>query len=204
MYVVSSKQKHFKIWLFILYFDSLIYIQFLFKTIFQEEIAGNHDRAINQNGNRFFLFLLIFTLWFWVVLFLCALCTLLPYMSSWLPKRMRLITLSLNLFYIIRNNLFLNEFIYFKGFGICRTVYIQNNIFVYVSSAIFFSIIHDLQSSNIVARQKTKSYFHFLFFFVVISEKSRKVHRMLLPINRHKSYVVPSLMKLCAENKKTW
>ena len=92
MYVVSSKEKHFKIWLFILYFDSLIYIQFLLKTIFQKEIAGNHDRAINQNGNRFFLFLLIFTLWFWVVLFLCALCTLLPYMSSWLPKRMRLIT----------------------------------------------------------------------------------------------------------------
>ena len=116
MYVVSSKEKHFKIWLFILYFDSLIYIQFLLKTIFQKEIAGNHDRAINQNGNRFFLFLLIFTLWFWVVLFLCALCTLLPYMSSWLPKRMRLITLSLNLFYMIPNNLFLKEFIYFKVF----------------------------------------------------------------------------------------
>ena len=122
MYVVSSKEKHFKIWLFILYFDSLIYIQFLLKTIFQKEIAGNHDRAINQNGNRFFLFLLIFTLWFWVVLFLCALCTLLPYMSSWLPKRMRLITLSLNLFYMIPNNLFLNEFIYFKGFWVCKII----------------------------------------------------------------------------------
>ena len=31
-----------------------------FKTIFQKEIAGNHDRAINQNGNRSFCFL-IFT-----------------------------------------------------------------------------------------------------------------------------------------------